>query len=236
MIPEAQRSRRLPVYILADRSGSMSGEAIVAVNQGLQFLKNDLENEPRAVESIWISVISFGGHATVDVPLTELLSFVPPTLNAEGSTPLGEALRLLNQAIDHDIILGSGQHTGDYKPLVFLFTDGEPTDEWRGPALEVKQRNQAKTANMIAIGCGPNTNSATLKEITESVMLMENVNGGDFQKLLAWISQSAKRASQVRPSGDPNAQNQVTLPPPPFGLSDRPVNSLPTSFFCSPTD
>jgi len=215
MIPEAQRSRRLPVYILADRSGSMSGEPIVAVNQGLMFLKNDLENEPRAVESIWISVISFGGRATVDVPLTDLLSFIPPTLNAEGSTPLGEALRLLNQAIDHDIILGSGQHTGDYKPLVFLFTDGEPTDEWRTPAQEVKQRTQAKTANIIAIGCGPNVNVSMLKEITESVMLMENVNGGDFQRLLAWISQSVKRASQARTSNDPNAQNQVSLPPPP---------------------
>lgn len=215
MIPEAQRSRRLPVYILADRSGSMVGEPIVAVNQGLQFLKNDLENEPRAVESIWISIISFGGRATVDVPMTELLSFLPPTLNAEGSTPLGEALRLLNQAIDHDIILGSGQHTGDYKPLVFLFTDGEPTDEWRTAAQEVKQRTQAKTANIIAIGCGSNVNVSTLKEITESVMLMENVNGGDFQRLLAWVSQSVKRASQTRPSGDPNAQNQVSLPPPP---------------------
>jgi uncharacterized protein YegL len=218
MIPEAQRNRRLPVYILADRSGSMSGEAIVAVNQGLQFLRNDLENEPRAVESIWISVISFGGNAKVDVPLTELLSFSPPTFIADGSTPLGEALRLLNQAIDHDVILGSGQHTGDYKPLVFLFTDGKPTDEWRTPAQEVKQRAQAKTANIIAIGCGPEIDSTMLKEITESVMMMENVSGGDFQKLLAWISQSVKKASQVRPGGDPNAQTQVTLPPPPSGF------------------
>jgi uncharacterized protein YegL len=218
MFQESQRSRRLPVYILADRSGSMSGEAIVAVNQGLQFLKNDLENEPRAVESIWISVISFGGRASVDVPLTELLSFIPPTLNADGSTPLGEALRLLNQAIDHDIILGSGQHTGDYKPLVFLFTDGEPTDEWRSAAHDVKQRAQAKTANIIAIGCGPTVNVGILKEITESVMMMENVNGGDFQKLLAWISQSVKRASQARAGADPNSQSQVSLPPPPTGF------------------
>ena len=215
MISEAQRCRRLPVYILADRSGSMAGEAIVAVNQGLQFLKNDLESEPRAVESVWISVISFGGRALVDVPITDLLSFLPPTLMAEGSTPLGEALRLLNQAIDHDIILGSGQHTGDYKPLIFLFTDGVPTDEWRAPAQEVKQRTQAKMANIIAIGCGPDVNVNTLKEITESVMLMENVNSGDFQRLLAWISQSVKSASKARQSGDPNAQTEITLPPPP---------------------
>lgn len=216
-IPQAQRSRKLPVYILADRSGSMSGEPIVAVNQGLQFLKNDLEMEPRAVESVWICVISFGGQATVDVPLTELMAFVPPMLNAEGSTPLGGALRLLNQAIDNDLVLSTGQSTGDYKPLIFLFTDGDPTDEWRKPAQDVKQRSQAKTANIIAVGCGSNVNISNLKEITESVMLMENISAGDFQKLLAWISQSVKSASVARPTGDPSgASVSVNLPPPPF--------------------
>ncbi len=225
VLPEAQRSRRLPVYILADRSGSMSGEAIVAVNQGLQFLKNELDNEPRAVETVWISVISFGGRANIDVPLTELMAFTPPTLNAEGSTPMGEALRLLNSAIDHDVILSSGEHTGDYKPLIFLFTDGEPTDEWRTPARELKQRTQAKTANIIAIGCGPSVNINTLKEITESVVMMENVTGGDFIKLMAWISMSVKRASAPKPAagGTPGQQGgtdtQVALPPLPGGFT-----------------
>lgn len=212
-IPTAQTSRRLPVYILADRSGSMSGEPIVAVNQGMKMLKSDLENEPRAVESVWISVISFGGQERVEVPLIDLLSFIPPTLNAEGSTPLGGALRLLNQAIDHDVILGSGQHTGDFKPLIFIFTDGEPTDDWRTPASELKQRSQAKTANIIAIGCGSKVNVNTLKEITESVLLMANTGAGDFQRLMAWISQSVKTAS-VKRSGE-GGQTLVNLPPPP---------------------
>lgn len=219
MFPETQRSRRLPVYILADRSGSMAGEPIVAVNQGLQFLKSDLENEPRAVESVWISVISFGSQARVEVPLTELMGFFPPTLQAEGSTPLGEALRLLNRSIDNDVILTTGQGTGDYKPLVFLFTDGEPTDDWRGPAREVKQRTQARTANIIAVGCGSSVNTAMLKEITESVMLMENVSAGAFQQLIAWISQSvkgaSKKAASMQASGDNTTPQPIDLPPPP---------------------
>jgi uncharacterized protein YegL len=223
MIPEAQPSRRLPVYILADRSGSMSGEAIVSVNQGLQFLKNDLEDEPRAVETVWISVISFGGKATVDVPLTELMAYNPPTLYAEGSTPMGEAMRLLNQAIDHDVVLSSGQHTGDYRPLIFLFTDGEPTDDWRSAARELKARTQAKTANIVAVGCGPSVNANTLKEITESVMMMENTNQGEFTKLMEWISMSVKQVSQKRTTADPSNNNaapsQVNLPPLPGGFT-----------------
>lgn len=213
MMSQSNRSRRLPVYILTDRSGSMSGEPIVAVNQGLQMLKTDLEQEPRAVESVWISIISFGGTAIVDVPLTELMQFNPPTLRAEGSTPLGEALRLLNRAIDNDVVLSSGQSTGDYKPLVFLFTDGDPTDEWRTPAQEVKQRSKAKTANIIAVGCGPNINTATLKEITESVLIMENTKAGDFQRLIAWISQSVKQTSKKAGTLTPGASASGTPPP-----------------------
>ena len=215
-IPEAQRSRRLPVYILADCSASMAGEPIVAVNQGLQFLRSELELEPRAVESVWISVIAFGGVARVEVPLTEVLGFYPPVLKAEGGTPMGGALRLLNQAIDNAVVLSSEQHTGDYRPLVFLFTDGEPTDDWQAAAREVMQRTQAKTANIIAVGCGSAVNTGTLKAITESVMMMNQVNAGDFQRLMQWISQSVRRASVPRQaSGLGGAPTTIDLPPPP---------------------
>jgi uncharacterized protein YegL len=220
MVQEAQPSRRLPVYILADCSASMSGEPITAVSQGLQLLKDDLGQEPRAVESVWISVISFGGQAAVETPLTELMRFQAPALRAEGSTPLGGALRLLNDSIDRDVVRHSGQaHTGDYKPLVFLFTDGEPTDSWRDAAQAVKQRGDARTANIIAVGCGPAANTDVLKEITETVLLMDQMSAGGFQKLLAWMSQSVKTASKQRPAGGPAAPTTtVDLPPVPPGL------------------
>lgn len=214
-LQDAQTSRRLPVFILADRSGSMAGEKIVQVNSGLQLLKSDLETEPRAVQTVWISVISFGdGGARVDVALTELMGFIPPSFTASGGTPMGEALRLLNQEIDNNVRMGS-----DYKPLVFLFTDGEPTDEWRSAAAAVKQRSQMKTANIIAIGCGSDVNLNTLKEISETVLHMSNVSSGQLQNLMAWISQSVKKVSQTRApapaaGADPNATQVTTVQPP----------------------
>ncbi len=221
MFQEAQPSRRLPVYILVDRSGSMDGEAMIAVNQGLQLLKSDLDNEPRAVQTVWVSVISFGDQFRVDVPLTELSFFYPPTFTAGGSTPLGGALQLLNDAIDRDVTgPSSGQsHTGDYKPLVFIFTDGDPTDEWRGPARALKSRTVAKTANIIAVGCGPNVNTANLKEITESVLFMEHVTAGNFQALLAWMSMSIKTASvKLSSGGGAPSGTAVSLPTAPPGF------------------
>lgn len=221
MFQDAQRSRRLPVFVIADRSGSMAGEKIVAVNQGMQMLKADLEDEPRAVESVWLSVIGFGGDARVEVPLTELMAFYPPTLDADGGTPLGAALRLLNESIDKEVVVSSGKGTGDYKPLVFLFTDGEPTDEWESAAREVKQRATAQTANIIAVACGQDANVETLRKITESVIKMDEATAGRFKALMKWISQSVKSASvkAVTPTADGGAPTTAVLAPPGAGFT-----------------
>ena len=70
--------RRLPVYILIDTSGSMHGEPIEAVRNGLQVLISSLRQDPYALETAYISVITFSSSAKQLIPLTELMSFQIP--------------------------------------------------------------------------------------------------------------------------------------------------------------
>ena len=209
------------MYILIDRSGAMDGDKIVAMNQGLQLLKSDLETEASAVESVWICVISFGGESRIEVPLTQLQWFLPPTLLAGGNAPLGGALQLLNDAIDRDVILSSGQpQLRDFKPLVLIFIDGEPNDEWREPARALRQRAEANRANIIAVGTGPQS-IAGLKEIARMVLLVERVNTRSLLDLLEWFARSIKALSQDRHSRDWDASgsaSSITLPPAPAGF------------------
>lgn len=207
------------MYILIDRSGAMDGDKIVAMNQGLQLLKSDLETEASAVESVWICVISFGGESRIEVPLTQLQWFLPPTLLAGGNAPLGSALQLLNDAIDRDVILSSGQpQLRDFKPLVLIFIDGEPNDEWRGPAGSLRQRAEANRANIIAVGTEPQ-GIAGLKEITGMVLLMERVNAGSLLDLLEWFARSIKALSRDRHSRDASGSaSSIALPPVPAGF------------------
>ena len=51
--------RRLPIYLLLDCSGSMMGEPITAVQTGLQNLVATLRQDPYALETAFISVITF---------------------------------------------------------------------------------------------------------------------------------------------------------------------------------
>ena len=67
--------RRLPVYLLLDTSGSMSGEPIQQVKNGVQMLVSALRQDPQALETAYLSVITFDTTAREVVPLTDLPSF-----------------------------------------------------------------------------------------------------------------------------------------------------------------
>ena len=51
--------RRLPVYLLLDCSGSMYGEPIEAVKNGVQVLVSTLRQDPYALETAYLSIITF---------------------------------------------------------------------------------------------------------------------------------------------------------------------------------
>ena len=120
--------RRLPVYLLIDVSGSMDGEPIQAVNNGIQQLVADLRTDPRALETAWLSVITFSDDARQVVPLTDLESFQVPELVADGMTALGPALSLLCECREREVNRGTNAHKGDYRPLVFCMTDGQQNE------------------------------------------------------------------------------------------------------------
>ena len=185
--------RRLPVYLLLDVSGSMIGEPIEALRQGVKNLIAELNNEPDAIERVWLSIITFGGaEAKMAVPLTPLGEFLEPKIDADGWTPLGGALKILIQSMDKDLKKSTPTQKGDYKPLVFIMTDGEPNDDWERYATDLRQK---KPANVIAVGCGPDVNTGVLKKITEIVLIMQSYTNKDFSQFFKWVSGSILQAS-----------------------------------------
>jgi uncharacterized protein YegL len=57
--------RRLPIYILLDTSGSMRGEPIEAVKTGLRALLSSLSRDPYALETVYLSIITFDREAKI---------------------------------------------------------------------------------------------------------------------------------------------------------------------------
>jgi uncharacterized protein YegL len=209
-------TRRLPVYILVGCGDSMAGAPIQAVEQGIHLLRNELLEQPEAVEQLWISMITFATHARQVVPLTPIMRFSPPVLSAGGCYNLGAALRLLVQAVYRDIIPTTAEKKGDYKPLVFILFDNEPTDRWEMElaALQKAQREK-KIGSIIALGCGDMVNTAVLRQITESVLLMSDVTPDTLRAFFKWTSASVSTVSSS--VALPSSAEVVTLPSPPNG-------------------
>lgn len=199
--------RRLPIYLLLDCSGSMTGEPIEAVRQGLRALLADLKSDPQALETAYLAVITFSSSAQQVCPLTELMAFQEPHLNASGGTALGEALQLLEQCLNTEVRKATDTQKGDWRPLVFLMTDGAPTDRWESAADRIKQM---KVGNIIACAAGPNANESMLKRITEAVVKLDSLEPDALRECIRWWSDSIKRTAGKADAGAP-----VDLPPPP---------------------
>lgn len=215
--------RRLPVYVLLDTSGSMSGAPIQALRLGVEQFRKEVGGDPFAKESVYIGVITFGGEAEfVTKGLTPFENFYDEfrvdSLVANGQTPLGQALWLLIESLDKDVKSSvKGGEKGDWKPLIFILTDGEPTDEWQEPRQVILNRTSKKVINMITVGCGPRINEQNLKDIAIGPTFKMDNDDASFKRFFQWVTQTTRVATRAvtQPGGGDKATN---LPPPPDGI------------------
>lgn len=204
--------RRLPVYILLDTSGSMYGEPIEAVKNGVQVLVSTLRSDPYALETAYLSVITFNSTAQQVEPLTELSAFQQPSLNASGCTALGEALTLLSQCADREVTKTTPEVKGDWKPLVFIMTDGEPTDDLN---KGIEEFNKRKWGVVVACAAGQGANTDTLKKITECVVQLDTTDSATIKSFFKWVSASISTSSMKVEDGFGDVKGLNELPPPP---------------------
>lgn len=203
--------RRLPVYLLVDVSESMAGEPLAQVQNGMRNIIQELRSDPYALETVFVSVIVFAGRAKVLQPLTELYNFYPPKLPLGGGTSLGAALTCLMDDMDRSVSKTTAQAKGDWKPIIFLFTDGMPTDD-TAEAFERWNRSYRTQANLVCISLGDNTDTSMLGRISDTVLRLNKTDAQSFKEFFKWVTASIKTTS-VSVSNFGN--DDLKLPPAP---------------------
>ena len=204
--------RRLPVYLLLDTSGSMSGEPIEAVKNGVQVLISTLRSDPYALETAYLSVITFDSSARQLVPLTELSMFQMPEIQASGATAFGEALSLLASKISTEVTKTTAEEKGDWKPIVFLMTDGGPTDNWQQGLANFKNQ---KFGMVVACAAGQGADTNILKQVTEIVVQLDTADSATIKAFFKWVSASVSTSSTKVETGGKEVSGLNELPPPP---------------------
>lgn len=187
--------RRLPIFFVIDVSESMVGEPIADIGVGLRTMIQSLRQDPTALETAYISVIVFAGKAKTLVPLTDIASFYPPQMPIGGGTSLGAALNHLIAEMNSKLVKNDGTTKGDWKPVIFLFTDGVPTDnaEQSVRQWEVEYRNRA---NLVAISIGNNADLNTLRRLTDQVLVFNDTKPEAYKNFFKWVTASISTQSQ----------------------------------------
>lgn len=165
-------NRRLPIYLLVDTATSMDGEAIEKTKSAIQGFIHDLAVDPCTLEIAWLSVITFGNDVKQIVPLTPVGDFVMPEFTIGGVSKLDSALTLLCEIREREVIRGTAERKGDWRPYFFCFTDGKMVVEAiRRGIDDVKHKRWEKCGFFLV---GDDADIAGVKNIDkEHVFLLE---------------------------------------------------------------
>ena len=109
-------------------------------------------------------------------------------------TDLGAACKELDKKLSRNEYLNS--QTGAYAPVILLFSDGGPTDNWEKELKQLKLNNWFKHAIKIAIAIGDDADKAVLAEFTGTIESVITVN--DKHTLKALIRKVSVRASEFQ--------------------------------------
>lgn len=202
---------RCPCVLLLDTSGSMEGNSIEELNQGLQAFREEIFNDSLAMKRVEIAIITFGPVSVLQDFATADM-FRPRSMKAAGDTPLGGAvgrgLELLRNR--KQILRSNGIKL--FRPWIFLITDGEPTDNWAHLPQVIHAGEESKSFSFFALGV-KEANFEVLKKL--SVREPLKLSGVRFKEFFLWLSASLKNVSRSNP-GD-----SVSIPDyKPYGWSE----------------
>lgn len=207
--------RRLPVYFLLDTSGSMHGEPIEALNNALSGMINTLRSDPYALDSLWISIITYDREVKEIVPLTELACFQLPEISCpkSGPTNTGAGLDFVIKKVKNDFIKGSHSQKGDWKPLLFIFTDGKPSDIqlYREKISEIKNLNFGA---IVGCAAGHKADDEILKELTNDVVYLDSSDSSTLKQFFKWVSETIEIGNKSQGTGE-----NISLPAPPAEIT-----------------
>jgi len=194
---------RCPCILILDVSGSMAGEPIHALNQGIEQFKNELMQDSLAVKRVELAVVAFNDVVKVVQDFVTPDAFVPATLKAGGATSMGAGILKAFDLVDARKAMYRTNGIAQYCPWCWLLTDGAATDDTSAAEQRIRDAETKRRAAFFAVGV---ENADMLRLASISVRQPLKLKGLNFASMFEWLRVSLQSVSTSRP-GD-----QVQLP------------------------
>jgi len=214
----SKEPRALPIFIMADKSGSMSGEKINELNLALREMLTALKNVDDIRGKFQLAIIGFGGNVEILQPLADISEINLRELSADGQTPMGEAFNVLSTMLEDKDTVSSRAYT----PTIVLISDGQPTDfnsnvknflEWE-PLKKLQSGDRSNKCQRLAMGIGQDADIDMLKAFinNQEVPVIKAKDASGISAFFRWVTMSTiNRMNSVNP-------NITSVPPPVFDV------------------
>jgi len=183
--------KTMVLFFVIDTSVSMTGDRIGVVNTAIEEVIPTIKeiSDKNSDAQIKIAALEFSNGAhwiTASGPM-ESDQFRWNRLQATGVTDLGAACKALNEKLSYKAFMKEA--AGSFAPAIFLLSNGEPTDNWRGELEILKQNNWFKAAVKVAVAIGDDANKDVLAEFTGTKEAVLTANDpATLKKMIKFVS------------------------------------------------
>jgi uncharacterized protein YegL len=212
-LPVQPAKDRLLITLVVDTSSSMAEAGrIDELNAALRSWRGELIGNDYVRRHGEIALVTFGKDHVRAIdpagrtlepasqPYVAVSQFDPPALAAGGVTPMVEGLQLAFRVLgERRQQLRARKHPLANRPLVYLITDGVPTDreghrsdEWRGFATVIRQQEAGKHLLFFAFGVDGAEEEVLAGLAPNSWRLLANLH---FAEVLTMVSTSIEAAA-----------------------------------------
>ncbi len=188
---------RLAICLVLDTSGSMEGDNINELNQGVDLLMNTLKKDKNTKFSTEIAVVTFGGQAKKILDFGIVANQNIPVLGASGQTPMNEAVNLALDLLETRKNEYKKAGVDYYQPWMVLMTDGLPDVDPLTSSKKTADLVKQKKLTVLPIGIGKHVDMDTLKKFSPTKPPLK-LRGLNFHDFFEWLAASASRLSQSR--------------------------------------
>jgi len=190
---------RTPIALVLDTSGSMEGEPIKELNEGVKVFIDEIRNDEYARYSAEICIVTFGKVVTLVQDFATVDRIPYPSFKAGGSTPMGAAVLEATNRLENRKSYYKEFGIDYHRPWMVLMTDGKPTDSIDEAVRRTQEMILNKKLEVFPIAVGSEADMNTLEKFANPKRRPLKLKGLCFKEFFAWLSKSVAQISKSSP-------------------------------------